>query len=193
MLCARPAEQAYASPSHLLALARTCPGWFFQRLLLSFRAEHSLVQMLLHRTLTTSTPPFIPCAVLASTPCLRTSLTGPRLFRPSLHNPIGLRRAHRVLAANRDSAQQSNMAASVLSKPHRFILVSDLDWTMVGAPTLMKQLLTERTHDCVICTFASAQRTPCNNVAKQCPSKTSPGEVLCPPHRWTTTTRRTQP
>ena len=33
----------------------------------------------------------------------------------------------------RSSINNESMAASVLSKPHRFILVSDLDWTMVRA------------------------------------------------------------
>ena len=37
-----------------------------------------------------------------------------------------------AVTATKEATQQSEMAASVLSKPHRFILVSDLDWTMVS-------------------------------------------------------------
>lgn len=32
---------------------------------------------------------------------------------------------------SRGAVKEANMASNVLSHPHRFILVSDLDWTMV--------------------------------------------------------------
>lgn len=55
---------------------------------------------------------------------------GQRVFlRQAQLNKRGPSRRYplRVIAAS----NLSGMAQSVLSKPHRFILVSDLDWTMV--------------------------------------------------------------
>lgn len=55
-------------------------------------------------------------------------LDGHRIFQPRLSKRTTSQR--RLLRARADSSLRQ-MAQSVLSKPHRFILVSDLDWTMV--------------------------------------------------------------
>ncbi len=38
---------------------------------------------------------------------------------------------------SRSAVSEESMAANVLSHPHRFILVSDLDWTMVRDPGML--------------------------------------------------------
>jgi hypothetical protein len=96
-------------------------------------AEHSLLQML-YRTLTVFAPPFVPRAAVCSTPCIGRSVRANLSSRPLHHRSTCHKGACGVVAATPEAAQRSTMAASVLSKPHRFILVSDLDWTMVSAP-----------------------------------------------------------
>ena len=42
---------------------------------------------------------------------------------------------------SRSAVNEESMAANVLAHPHRFILVSDLDWTMVRDPGMIGQHL----------------------------------------------------
>lgn len=53
-----------------------------------------------------------------------------RIFLPQ-HSSLKRTQSHRYTLNIRVASELRGMAQSVLSKPHRFILVSDLDWTMV--------------------------------------------------------------
>ena len=50
---------------------------------------------------------------------------------------------HRPFSPAGAASEQTGMAETVLSKPHRFILVSDLDWTMVCIITLVSSTCTQ--------------------------------------------------
>ena len=61
---------------------------------------------------------------------VRTQVDHRRIFL--LHHTGPLTNVQRRSCRTRAASQLTGMAHSVLAKPHRFILVSDLDWTMVS-------------------------------------------------------------
>lgn len=64
------------------------------------------------------------------------SRVGPTIVRTSTVCLLNQRNhsAAARLSVCRSAVSEGSMAANVLSHPHRFILVSDLDWTMVRDP-----------------------------------------------------------
>ena len=80
----------------------------------------------------------------------RCALTTSQIIHPGNHPGIfhssfstnGKRVHHRPFSVGAAS-ELRGMAESVLSKPHRFILVSDLDWTMVRIFTLVSPTCTQ--------------------------------------------------
>ena len=94
------------------------------------------------------------CGVLRPLPSCsyrRCALTTSQIVHPGIHLSI----FHHIPPTNKQivhhrpfspvgaASDQRGMAETVLSKPHRFILVSDLDWTMVRIITLVSLTCTQ--------------------------------------------------
>ena len=81
----------------------------------------------------------------------RCALTASQIVHPGIHLGIfhilsptnGQRVHHRPFSPVGAASNQIGMAETVLSKPHRFILVSDLDWTMVRIITRVSPTCTQ--------------------------------------------------